>query len=215
MQNRACFIGRRPKLFCIVIFLGPPPPTRTILLEDKGFQIRENLAIALQQLQHHRDELVLWVDAICINQEGDKDEKGRQLQLMGTIFSGAAIVLAWLGAADAANDSDTVMKTLNRLGKACVYSMPRGSEFYDISRELIPTGMKSITFDHVEAMSRFFRREWWYRVWIFQEMELAKYAIMICGDFGMAHGILVNAYSAISRFALETKDGHPTTKTVA
>jgi Heterokaryon incompatibility protein (HET) len=139
---------------------GPEQPTQIILLEGKRFQVRENLAIVLRQLQHQRDELVLWVDAICINQEaGDKEEKGEQIRLMGAIFGGAAIVLAWLGAADAANDSDIVMETLDRLGKACVYSMPRGSEFYDVIRESMSTEMATITLDHVETMCQFFRRD--------------------------------------------------------
>jgi hypothetical protein len=40
-------------------------------------------------------------------------------------------------------------------------------------------------------------------------MELALDVIMICGGFGMPYGIMRNAYSATSRFALETGDGHP------
>ena len=192
-----------PTYLALSYLWGPPQPTRTILLEGKRFRIREDLAIALQQLQHHRDELVLWVDAICINEEGDEDEKGEQIRLMGAIFSGAAIVLAWLGAA---NDSDSVMETLDCLGKALLYSMLKGSEFYDARRDFISTKMASIPLDHVEAICKFFRREWWYRVWILQEMALAKDVIMICGDFGMPHGIMANAYAAILTCA---RDGHP------
>jgi len=54
----------------------------------------------------------MWVDAICINQV-DGSEKSRQVQQMGRIFSGAAMVLAWLGTA--ADDSDLVLQHLSKI----------------------------------------------------------------------------------------------------
>ena len=48
---------------------------------------------------HHSDNangLTIWVDAICINQQDDR-EKGVQLPLMGTIYTFAEAVFVWLG----------------------------------------------------------------------------------------------------------------------
>jgi Heterokaryon incompatibility protein (HET) len=42
---------------------------------------------------------VLWVDAVCINQN-DEDEKSEQVSKMREIYGGATKVYAWLGEAD-------------------------------------------------------------------------------------------------------------------
>jgi hypothetical protein len=58
--------------------------------------IRQNLWLALVNLRDHRQERVLWIDAICINQM-DLDERNHQVKLMAYIFSRAQEVLVWLG----------------------------------------------------------------------------------------------------------------------
>lgn len=44
-----------------------------------------NLEVALQQLRHAERERILWVDALCINQENDL-EKSEQVRPMGRIY---------------------------------------------------------------------------------------------------------------------------------
>jgi hypothetical protein len=58
--------------------------------------IGENLAWALFHLRKRDEELRLWADAICINQE-DNVEKACQVQLMGHIFKKATTTYVWLG----------------------------------------------------------------------------------------------------------------------
>ena len=55
-----------------------------------------NLATALRALRHPASPKVLWADAICINQ-GDKEEKSKQIPLMRDIYATAKSVLIWLG----------------------------------------------------------------------------------------------------------------------
>ena len=52
---------------------------------------------------------LLWVDAVCINQQDDM-EKSEQVKMMRDIFSSAQKVLAWSG--EASYDSDEAMDTL-------------------------------------------------------------------------------------------------------
>jgi hypothetical protein len=56
----------------------------------------KNLITALKALRHPDKPRWLWVDALCINQE-DIDEKSKQIPMMRDIYSGATIVLVWLG----------------------------------------------------------------------------------------------------------------------
>jgi hypothetical protein len=54
-----------------------------------------NLGSALYQLRRG-SELIIWVDAICINQR-DNGEKSEQVQRMFSIYQKAANVVVWLG----------------------------------------------------------------------------------------------------------------------
>jgi hypothetical protein len=58
--------------------------------------VGENLGTALRYVRQSGTELVLWADAICIDQ-GDNVEKSHQVKLMYEIFQNASLVVAWLG----------------------------------------------------------------------------------------------------------------------
>ena len=92
--------------------LGKPGAVGPVTLNGRRFYITKNLAIALRNLQHENEGLVLWIDSIYINQQ-DNIEKAYQVQQIAKIYSGAAIVLVWLGCAS--NDSDVAMSKLEDL----------------------------------------------------------------------------------------------------
>lgn len=92
---------------------GQEPPRHTILCEGRPFAVRENLYRALRRLRRATEPLVLWIDAICINQ-GDLDEKKSQIPMMSDIYYQAERVVIWLG--ESADGSDKAMALLNRLG---------------------------------------------------------------------------------------------------
>lgn len=62
----------------------------------KSFYIRRNLHAALLQFRDTIDEVVLWADAICINQD-DPIEKAHQVSRMNQIYGEADNVCIWLG----------------------------------------------------------------------------------------------------------------------
>lgn len=59
------------------------------------------------------DKFVIWVDAICINQE-DEEEKRRQIGMMGDVYSKAAVTYIWLG--EGTPETDRAMQYLNTAG---------------------------------------------------------------------------------------------------
>jgi hypothetical protein len=61
--------------------------------------IRLELARALRRLRFPNSTRILWIDAICINQD-DKEERSYQVPLMGSIYSLARRVVVWLGPGD-------------------------------------------------------------------------------------------------------------------
>lgn len=64
-----------------------------------NFRITRNLEITLRSLRLMSKSLVLWVDAICMNQ-GDPREKTHQVGLMSLVYSSAEEVLVCLGELD-------------------------------------------------------------------------------------------------------------------
>jgi hypothetical protein len=68
----------------------------SISLNGQSFAVTPNLFIALKHLRNAEEPRVLWIGAICINQE-DIEERGKQVQIMSKIYSNAIRVLVWLG----------------------------------------------------------------------------------------------------------------------
>ncbi|PSN63435.1 HET-domain-containing protein [Corynespora cassiicola Philippines] len=165
---------------------GPPVFNGSILLDGCKFPITKSLESALRQLRSsykHNPTIEInsrlwghefwgWIDQICINQ-ADLDERASQVSLMRRIYKRATLVQVWLG--EEADDSSVAIDLLNALG-----SPPKNAP-----------GEKTIhypTFDeddvsyHWNALRALFKRPWWERVWIRQEIALHYTVKMWCGD---------------------------------
>ncbi|KAF1975758.1 HET-domain-containing protein, partial [Bimuria novae-zelandiae CBS 107.79] len=75
---------------------GSPLNSTTLSYRGQNITIRRNLEDALRAFRHADRPRTLWADALCINQE-DLEEKGKQVVVMGTIYSHASSVLIWFG----------------------------------------------------------------------------------------------------------------------
>ncbi|RYP24938.1 hypothetical protein DL765_000166 [Monosporascus sp. GIB2] len=75
----------------------------SISINGGDFPVTANLHAALLRLRDRFIERIIWIDAICINQE-DTSEKETQVQRMAEIYTQATRVLVWLGAAEAGGD---------------------------------------------------------------------------------------------------------------
>jgi hypothetical protein len=93
--------AKKPKYEALSYTWGEPDAVKDIELNGSCVPIRENLWSALVSLRDAREERVLWIDAICINQ-ADVEERSRQVQLMHFIFFRAEAVIVWLGTTESA-----------------------------------------------------------------------------------------------------------------
>ena len=151
---------------------------------DHNINITENLAEALPYLRDPVSPRVLWIDSIAINQK-DLSERGQQVQRMADIFSLAERVIVWLGLDDA--DSKTVMEICEFLDAKVFVNFDSAQltqcddTHWGDRREQLPYDIQTW-----QAILNFLRRPWFHRLWIWQEICLAKpNAIIMCGTDAM------------------------------
>ncbi|KAI4173796.1 MAG: hypothetical protein LQ346_008354 [Caloplaca aetnensis] len=77
---------------------------------DACLDVTQNLAVALRHLRSRKRKRVLWIDAICVNQQ-NLEERGHQVQRMADIYRNAKQVIAWLG--PEGDNSALAMETLD------------------------------------------------------------------------------------------------------
>ncbi|KAF5250374.1 hypothetical protein FANTH_4474 [Fusarium anthophilum] len=178
----------------------------TILLNDQPFSITRNLYNALYQYRRHvfdengNDKAMLWVDAICINQN-DQVEKSIQVPRMSEIYGQCERVLAWLGPVD----SDEELK-VSRLAESLKhFHSPADSASQDLSEdERITAFMHAGRSDESsatevesvrDALRSIGHRPWFRRIWILQEAVLAKkQPILLCGPHELGYEIFFKTW---------------------
>ena len=145
---------------------GSSTHRKEIFANGHPIEVRENLWNALDALRFKEDSRVLWIDAICINQT-DVSERNHQVQQMTDIYSQASCVLAWLGTVTP--QSRVAMAHLRKLNallhkpNPSVSKMARSPQKWD-------------------AVLSLFQNSYWNRVWIVQEIGLAKEIQVIFGE---------------------------------
>lgn len=183
-----------PEYSAISYVWGSDEKPFTLSTPDGSLAITTSLNSALVRLRSTDQEIVLWADGICINQE-DNNEKKRQVRLMRAIFKNAVRVLAHLG--EAAEDSESAYDLLKMLGTAnlaVAFSVdPQhhiGSRLYDEDKRKILPGRGDSSWEAIRAI---FRRPWFRRAWIVQEVCVAKDIELYCGNWNLNWLILAGA----------------------
>lgn len=178
---------------------GNPEITKSIKLNDKRFNITENLFHALQHLRLQDVDRMLWVDAVCIDQ-AHKEELGHQVRQMGKIYSQAHQVIIWLGLGTFG--TDVLMDSLKTLHEKCNKYAYRGWSTTDQRwMDLWLQVQESQASDHGSYLQLYQRRgikqilerSWFRRVWILQEVANAKLAIICVGTKSISSSIFALA----------------------
>ncbi|KAK3634539.1 hypothetical protein LTR56_015268 [Elasticomyces elasticus] len=86
---------------------GDARTKEAIRIDGTWFEIGESLANAFKHVRQETRDVILWADAICINQE-DIPERNHQVSMMGSLYRQATKVIAWLGTTG--DDSDLALE---------------------------------------------------------------------------------------------------------
>lgn len=119
--------------------------------------VTRNCENALRRLRLRHEPRFLWVDAISINQTVIP-ERNRQVSMMPMIYHTASRVMVYLGEATA--ETNDFMDSLN----SGQLTAQLGFE------KCLPPGIAILS------------RRWFTRLWVLQEISLARAASIICGD---------------------------------
>ncbi|TGO25966.1 hypothetical protein BPAE_0069g00380 [Botrytis paeoniae] len=138
-------------------------PPHCIYINGNSLSITANLHAALLRLRNHALERVIWVDALCINQQDDQ-EKGLQIQLMPRIYGQATRVIVYFG--EAADDSDMALESIR----------------VAVNDENERLTNPSIIQRTEEPILELLKRPWFQRIWVLQEVALARNILIKCGS---------------------------------
>jgi hypothetical protein len=191
-------LSSNPSYSAVSYTWGDPGLTETLWIEDAVINITRNLHDLLLRFRRtDEEEVILWVDAICINQN-DKKEKTVQIPLMSKIYSSANEVLIWLGEGDEQSNSVmTYFKKIARefLGREGVIMEPRDEP------EIQGIWMDVQTDPALDMVGIILDRPWFTRRWVIQELAFARMATVHCGSESMDWAELNCASLAITRLA--------------
>jgi hypothetical protein len=148
--------------------------------------IADNLAVALRHLRDPIKSRILWMDAICINQD-DLAERSAEVLEMGSIYSRAEQVVVWLG--PSSKDSRLAVETLKRLGDGIRYHINDHYISYKTGSWAVrlQSDSEALMFHQPSwfAIGDLLRRQWFSRLWVFQEIGLATKATLFAGQDGI------------------------------
>ena len=164
---------------------GDPEPRHFVNLNNKSHRIPTNAFEALQNLREEDSDIVIWVDAICINQR-DRLEKAQQVAMMGRIYSSAVVVIAWVG--PFSDGVDKLFSYVTRIVREAVRLVQTGA--FGSYQELCTDLASGMARQEAETFAVLLTQPWFSRLWIVQEMALAREARLRSGRYSIDFQVL-------------------------
>lgn len=167
----------------------------------KMLQVTANLQAALAHLRDENLPRTLWIDAICLNQE-DKSEKDQQIPRMRDIYRLAHRVVVWMGP-----ETESTLRAIsfiNRIAKRVEVS-DDGSMLMrspDATESFCEEILSVTSFDDLDfqACEDLLNVPWAYRLWIVQEVRLARSRPGAIMQWGLQTAEVCNVHRAVAYF---------------
>ena len=186
---------------------GSEDRTEEILVDGCKMKVTQSVYEILATYSSHFLPQLLWIDAICIDQD-NKDEKAEQVPMMDVIYSSALFTTVFLGQSplpeagnkkrgdmlpyrfDGVSPQDgqtrqhfkTARLTFDLFNDFRILQKPlrrRGKDIYELYELLSFSASKH---DQWQALTTFLRHPWFTRVWVVQEVALSPNVKVRYGD---------------------------------
>ncbi|OAL56939.1 HET-domain-containing protein [Pyrenochaeta sp. DS3sAY3a] len=150
--NSAC---EDPEYSALSYTWGDSTNDETVCLSSGTLRISYNLHECLHALRKNGDsDKCLWIDQLCIDQS-NTNERNQQVRIMGDVYRKASIVIIWLGPSTDASDA---------------------------AISLIQSLAKLDSKEQASQVEELLTRPYWSRLWIIQEVILARDLSILCGS---------------------------------
>ncbi|KAH8771494.1 heterokaryon incompatibility protein-domain-containing protein [Hyaloscypha finlandica] len=173
-----------------------------LIIDGVTFAVTQNLHAALKRLRQQHQSRLLWVDAICINQD-DTSEKSFQVAMMSEIYSKTIKGLLWLGEESqipswsvlpppAPDHNDAVFHAF------CLFRLlSAGHHLKDIPYfQLEEEGQETYRTFGRRAAHWICTRDWWGRIWTVQECVLPDDCTVIYGPVTASWSMFLDAIAS-------------------
>ncbi|KAE9375259.1 HET-domain-containing protein [Stipitochalara longipes BDJ] len=174
----------------------------------------KNLHDAIRKIRSPGNSKMIWADAICINQD-DQKERSQQVAKMGSIYKNAFRVLIWLGKDKSAADISQAFSGIHSIVQSWRDRAEIGDQLRISNRcsDLhVPSSKQLRRESPWLAIFRLYSRRWFHRVWVIQEVALARSAIVLFDDYkipwesvGLAAAIIRTNYDKINMSSYEIR----------
>lgn len=163
---------------------GDASLTNVVLCDEQDVSITTSLFEALGELRCAAEPRTIWADALCIDQT-NVDDKTQQVQLFHRIYSQATRTVIWLGP-----DESDPAKTLRDAGKLIEVGLAFARSFTldpdsqasgDAVAQDLGDGLPGLLDYDWRFLKSIFRRPWFGRKWIVQEVALAREVVVAIG----------------------------------
>ncbi|KAI4944509.1 hypothetical protein J4E86_009568 [Alternaria arbusti] len=135
-----------PEYTAISYAWGDGVDTTSLVLEGATIPVAVSLHDALRAVRDEKEEVLVWVDALCIDQQ-NKDERATQVRLMGQIYRGAMSVAIWIG--PEYEQSALALQLLQKVAENSIDSQH----------------IRSTRNQDSLALLNLFKRDYWKRLW--------------------------------------------------
>ncbi|KAH8722330.1 heterokaryon incompatibility protein-domain-containing protein [Phaeosphaeriaceae sp. PMI808] len=217
-----------PEYRAVSYVWGSPTPLKRISINGRFLKVRENLYAFFEafraRLYKFRsddtfkdEEQWLWVDQICIDQLVVK-ERNHQVKMMSDIYRKALYVYVWLGPSDT-NIEKAIRILKFRLRDYYEYRTAHPSTRKGKRHQAAEAKVECNTGNDLciqptpppfHALKCFFENKYWQRLWIAQEIMLARYIRIICGETLLSWDELSRfCLSSMLHFPIETQECVP------
>ncbi|EPE33347.1 hypothetical protein GLAREA_06359 [Glarea lozoyensis ATCC 20868] len=148
---------------------GDESSTISITCDSQPLEITQNLHWALYRVRDPKVASFVWADAICIDQLNVL-ERNSQVALMGSIYGNARLVFVAMGDASGEDDRNvmTLIRDISSIWEIVTTRLEIGESFRDDPRWRSVASIMDCT--------------WFTRVWVVQEVGLARHPIVLYGN---------------------------------
>lgn len=200
-----------PKYIALSYTWGTDREAVEIRLDGARHYARQNLFDFLRTYRDRYDTSLLWIDAVCINQNDDI-ERAAQVQLMNRIYGCADLVLVWLGTStektfQAMRCMKKMVITLAELVNEKMTDDEDSQQFKSSQDDNFSTSLNKVSKQHALAVLEhewdmirdIYDRPWWSRIWVHQEVTATtpRGVHLMCGPhtINFEEAVTVNGLS--------------------